>query len=222
MINIEVEDDLDFFSELKKELSNLTFDTNKNDENFCLLSKQPLNDNYITLECGHKFNYESLYKEVLQQKISNPLEVTYVNINEIKCPYCREISVGLLPYIPIYDLPIKRGINFPEKYCKKIYECEWVLKSGKSAGNTCCKSAYIVNGMKYCQQHHFLQKKLYMNKKHINNMIPIEDIEWTEHHTNMSKKYNIIQLKELLKQHKYAVSGNKKNLIKRLVFLQIL
>ena len=40
---------------------------NKND-NLCLISSNPLNDNHIELDCKHKFNYSSIFNEVINQK----------------------------------------------------------------------------------------------------------------------------------------------------------
>ena len=33
-------------------------------DNICLISKEPLHPNHITLVCNHKFNYIPIYKEV--------------------------------------------------------------------------------------------------------------------------------------------------------------
>ena len=41
---------------------------NCDSNNLCLISNTILEKNYITLECGHKFNYMPLYYELLYQK----------------------------------------------------------------------------------------------------------------------------------------------------------
>ena len=52
---------------------------------------------------GKKVNIPNLlplYNEVIKQKtVINTFEITHLKINEIKCPYCREITSKLLPYI---------------------------------------------------------------------------------------------------------------------------
>ena len=105
------EKSIDFFSELSKiikstaptaptsdsdinapEPSNLIISTSSSSsyDNICLISKEILHPNHITLVCNHKFNYIPIYKEVLYQKTKfNTLyEVTKLNYNQINCPYC--------------------------------------------------------------------------------------------------------------------------------------
>lgn len=85
----ELECDIDFFKELKK------FATEKTDQQVssahdtestqrCLITDDKLRKDHITLECGHKFNYVPLFKDVLFQKcsllpknISSKLVTTY-------------------------------------------------------------------------------------------------------------------------------------------------
>jgi hypothetical protein len=85
----ELECDIDFFKELKK------FSTEKTDQQVssaddtesiqrCLITDDKLRKDHITLECGHKFNYVPLFKDVLFQKcsllpknISSKLVTTY-------------------------------------------------------------------------------------------------------------------------------------------------
>lgn len=62
----EVEGDVDFFNELK-EMATTSATTNTT-EHRCLITDELLRKDHITLECGHKFNYIPLYKEVLFQK----------------------------------------------------------------------------------------------------------------------------------------------------------
>ena len=67
-----------FFTELKNMLNhseaheddNTNNDNaeNENEDNCCLLTKEPLQNIHIVLSCGHKFNYIPLYREVIAQK----------------------------------------------------------------------------------------------------------------------------------------------------------
>ena len=67
---------VDFNSELLKMLCE---DEDENDDNICLISGVPLEDKYITLCCGHKFNYIAIYNEILNQKtIDNYKEVQHL------------------------------------------------------------------------------------------------------------------------------------------------
>ena len=60
-------DTISFNEELMKMLND---NDNKNEdfENKCLISGEELEDNFITLECNHKFNYKHIYNEVHKQK----------------------------------------------------------------------------------------------------------------------------------------------------------
>lgn len=88
----EIENDIDFFKELKKitvdKSSSATTETPNVPEvdttPRCLITDEKLRKDHITLECGHKFNYIPLFKEVLFQKcsllpknISSKLVTTY-------------------------------------------------------------------------------------------------------------------------------------------------
>jgi hypothetical protein len=116
----EVEDDLDFFAALK------TMQPAEPAHDDCLISSEPLNAFHVVLECGHKFNYEPLYQEVLRQKGRLGMNNYYEKIgtHQIKCPYCRTITNELLPYIGPHPL-IKRlsGVNSPAHMCMPGVAC---------------------------------------------------------------------------------------------------
>jgi len=69
----ELECDIDFFKELKK-MSTATKESEQqpapDTTPRCLITDDKLTKDHITLECGHKFNYIPLFKEVLFQKCS--------------------------------------------------------------------------------------------------------------------------------------------------------
>ena len=109
-----------------------------NDDNSekCLISNKPLDDNYITLECKHKFNYNEIFKEVCKQKKNpNILEVQKLKPNEIKCPYCRYIQTGILPYC--HDAIKMNNVNWPPKNAFSFNHCTYKQKFGKNKGNEC-------------------------------------------------------------------------------------
>ncbi len=207
-----VEDNFDFYQQLSNELNN---SNNNCDENICLLTYEILKDNYITLKCKHKFNYTPLYNEICKQKSNNNLlETKHLAMQEIKCPYCREITNGLLPYIKSTLLPLKRGVNYPTKYSLVINNCCWVYKNGKNKNQTCNKSAYIENGNIYCSNHHNQS----INKdKFLKNTLT----NWGDIEEKIFKKYNVKQLKDLLKNNKLKMSGNKKDLVLRITSYKI-
>jgi hypothetical protein len=89
----ELENDIDFFKELKKITADKTepssaastlYVTESDTDPRCLITDEKLRKDHIALECGHKFNYVPLFKEVLFQKcsllpknISSKLVTTY-------------------------------------------------------------------------------------------------------------------------------------------------
>ena len=88
-MNFVFEDGFDFKSELEKD--------SDSDVNVCLITGNPITDE-CKLKCNHKYNYDSLFTEVFNQKI-NPKFKNDIRLkdNEFKCPYCREIQRELLP-----------------------------------------------------------------------------------------------------------------------------
>jgi hypothetical protein len=197
-----IEGDVDFYSEL-----NNSGDTNtiiSLNDNVCLISKEGLNDNFITLPCKHTFNYIPLYKEIILQKISpNSLETSRLSPHQIRCPYCRLIVNNLLPYIPLNTVEKITNVNYPLNKCMKHLDCEQKLKNG----NLCSKTAYKINGQIYCEQH-WLK---------INQKKEKEVIEWTEEMEKYSKNKTIIDLKQILREKCLKVGGTKKELVSRII-----
>ena len=61
-----------FYSNLMESIC----DESENNKDVCLISNNPLETNSIILECGHKFNYEPIFNEIVKQKKKiNRLEV---------------------------------------------------------------------------------------------------------------------------------------------------
>lgn len=180
------------------------FNDDSNEEELCLLTGEYLSDNYIILNCKHKFNYIPLYNELCKQKSRyNTLETTRLSINEIKCPYCREITNKILPFIIDDNIELKNGINYPSKYCMQINNCNWIYKNGKNKNNKCNCSSFIFNKNNYCLKHHKITSKT--------NTISSENID------KYRKQYTVNKLKEILKENKLKITGNKNELIMRLL-----
>ena len=159
--------DLSFFNELNSILKDEETDSDKEtNQEICLTEFGPLDDNAITLACGHTFNYEPLFRDVKQQKQHQEKQQKgYVNVyhkrqllkdNQIKCPFCRSIHNGLLPKIDGYEAIY--GVNSPSRYCMKVIKknkCKHVFKSGIRKGCLCEKPT---NG-DFCNQH--LKKEVF-------------------------------------------------------------
>lgn len=121
-----IEGNFNFYEELYKSLDDSS--NNNNDDDKCLITNEPLIENYVTLECKHKFNYDALYKEIYSQKCTLRL-YTVQNLSPnmytiykksgkdyfIKCPYCRNIQFELLPDLNQDKYPKVYGINTYDK-----------------------------------------------------------------------------------------------------------
>jgi len=110
-----IEGAIDFYSELYKSLDDdeNEFKTEE-DDNLCLITKLPLTTNYVTMECGHKFNYIPLFKDIDNHKKNfNNMEGSSGRLakNEIRCPYCRKKQPTLLPYYENMGVPKVFGVN---------------------------------------------------------------------------------------------------------------
>jgi hypothetical protein len=183
---------IDFFSELSKiiqntsseslteantntntsessELSNVIIypsTSPSNDDNICLISKDKLHPNHITLKCNHKFNYIPIYKEVLYQKTkSNPIyEVTKLQSYQIKCPYCRTITNKLLPFIQYPTVKLAKNIHSTGSDCLPTTKCSHIIKKrdANNGDTKCDKNAlyYEAENLLFCPTHY----KKYMSK----------------------------------------------------------
>ena len=134
--------------------------TDSTENNFCLISKEKLHPNHITLICKHKFNYIPIYKEVIYQKykINNIYEITKLSSYQIKCPYCRTITNNLLPYIPYPSVKLIKNVNSPEYDCMDATKCSYTIKRyGANKTNTSCnKNAlyYQEENVLFCPSHY--------------------------------------------------------------------
>jgi flagellar biosynthesis GTPase FlhF len=121
-----IEGNINFYDELYNSL-HIDDDEEDNDDSNCMITGLPLTNNFVTLECKHKFNYDALYKEIYKQKFDfktyKKEHLTKKQVQQvlnsgkdyfIKCPYCRNIQFTLLPYYENENKPIY-GINSDEK-----------------------------------------------------------------------------------------------------------
>ena len=173
----------DFFNKLKymTQCNGVGCYDDVNIDMCCLLTKEALNDIYITLNCGHKFNYIPLYKEMVIQKTSAGMTSSgYYNsctlrLNEMKCPYCRRVQDKLLPFLNYHDVKRLKGVNAPESLCMKVRMCEHVETAKRKKNNkkemssACeCNAIHVVNGAYYCKKHYErqLQEKEQQQEQH--------------------------------------------------------
>lgn len=224
-MNYVIENNINFYDLL----NNYKDDTSENEK--CLITNSPLDSNFITLSCGHKFNYFPLYQETIRQKtIQNVSEVTRLKLNQIKCPYCREITNNLLPFINLENVEKIWGVNQPKKYSLTLFTCEYTYKSGKNKGKCCGKSAEKFEFGNFCNKHFKIKENKYKtckqcissknNKNNDNDggLILQDNPPVYEHKIEeLKSKYTVKTLKELLKFKKLKTTGNKTEMINRLI-----
>jgi len=153
MQNVDFETDNNNFNvELMELLCQETF-TDDTENNTCLITNETLETNHITLTCKHKFNYDSIYNEISNQKKINYLETQKLKLWQIKCPYCRNVQEGLLPSRE--GFPNTRGVNWPLKSQFLPNSCVYSFLSGKRKGEWCGKKC----SDKYCTSHKKIMDK---------------------------------------------------------------
>ncbi len=132
-----------FFKEVNDDICN------DNNDKICCISGEQLEDNHITLLCKHKYNYFSIFNEVNNQKNNSDCNIysKYLKPSELRCPYCRNVQVGILPYRNEYSKIY--GVNYPDSLVMKLDTCKYIFKSGINKDNMCSKPCYE----KYCKQH---------------------------------------------------------------------
>ena len=117
------------------------------EDNICLISGNPLEENSITLACSHTFNYDPIFEVAKRQKNFSKLETCKLKKYQLKCPYCRTVQNGILPYRENYNK--LDGINWPAIRVGKNKKCSAIIKSGKRKGEKCGKSCCSL----YCNRH---------------------------------------------------------------------
>ena len=173
-----IENNIDFFNALNSE-------EELNDCSKCLITNTPLEDNFITLNCNHSFNYDPLFEEIRNQKKINGLETRKVSHSQTKCPYCRTITNNILPYFSKYGHPLIYGVNSPERYSIKMNECDYKFKTGKMKGLNCSKSACKSQFGIFCNSHYKM-----MENKAIKEVKKIKKLSTTKTQ-KISKSLNI-------------------------------
>lgn len=158
MDNFIIKNTDDFNMYLMKLISddNNDSDINNENDNKCLITNDELKEKYVTMCCGHKFNYIPLIEEFVNQKFNKShYEVTYLSKFDLKCPYCRHVQRGTIPYYPNLFNEKIRGINWPPSRLSLNGYCKAVIKSGKRKGQEC--KIRCLND--YCKRHEkFLSK----------------------------------------------------------------
>ena len=165
-----IEGNVNFFSELAKSLNvNAKEEEEKEEDNSstCLITNAQLTPHYVTLKCNHSFNYLPLYNEINAQKtVKNTLEVVKLGANQLKCPYCRCVQTGILPFCEELSeqAPFLYGVNTVNVIYRVCFKCNYVkYTDSENAPVFCTGLPYLTmenDNKSYCYSHFFEMKRL--------------------------------------------------------------
>ena len=213
MINSDIITTNDFNKQLYLMMSQS--DNQDDDENCCLITNKPLTENHVELVCGHKFNYESIFNEVVKQKKKyNHLEVTRLKKNQIKCPYCRTIQNGLLPHKEGFE-KIK-FVNYPPILCLLPNKCNYIFASGKKKGMKCEKGC----SGEYCNPHNKIMEKRKLKHLEKQEKQLEKQAKKEKNKNNLLKKQHAKLLKQNVKLKK-ELKIKQKNIITEIQNIKI-
>jgi uncharacterized Zn finger protein (UPF0148 family) len=178
---------INFYEELYKSLDEPVSHV---DDDLCLITNTPLIENWVKMECNHKFNYVPLYNDILNHKKNfNKLERRFLKSGEIRCPYCRNIQNTLLPYYDVPGVKLVHGVNYFDETVDKqnkigdtmnngyvqgacAYTTKYctVLEDGTNVEKiVSCLSTYVkpfeLDGKTYCISHKYLALKEYQKQQ---------------------------------------------------------
>lgn len=214
-------------NEFLAELNNTYFKEDDDENACCPINLLPYDDNAITLPCNHKFNYISLFNYVYSvKKVQNRYNTVYLRKNEIQCPMCRTVYDKLLPYVPCENMDTKiQGITSPSKYAMPHKTCSKIIRSGKNKGQVCGKPGYHTCHGDMCEMHDKLYQKS-MAKATAKSIpasksLPKSTLYSDDIINRIWKKYTIKDLKDLLRKNGHTISGNKLQLIERVLTYKI-
>jgi len=155
-----VEGEIDFYAELNK-IDNLVVD---DDTNKCLITRLPLVDGFVRMECGHSFNYLPLYNELVQQQ--KPSICGYAKLGRIVCPFCRHSQQTFLPYNPSFKLVI--GVNMYPAKLLRLDTVQLCQETKPCSHEGCLVTAgfTLASGENFCQSHKLLGLSINKQKAH--------------------------------------------------------
>jgi hypothetical protein len=216
MNKYKIEGEINFFDELYKSLD--IEDTNHDEDNKCLISNTLLTDKFVELKCGHKFNYVPLYNDLINHRTKfNAMEggSTRLNLNEIRCPYCRNKQDTLLPYYEEFGLHKVNGVNFYEETLKhktNYKKCDFEIQNDKYDD----KIIESLSNKKY----NYCCKPFSTQITEYNDIVPSEPIfiyndnkyYCYEHKRMMIKKYKLEKKAKIMEEKKQIKAQIKEQL----------
>jgi len=226
-----IEENINFYEELYKSLGK---EEDKNDDSVCLISQQPLTENYVTMCCGHKFNYQPLFYDILNHKKKfNSMERHHIRSSDIRCPYCRNVQKKLLPYVEGY--PKVHGVNFYDENTSKIQHTSKInsmklINDGYIVGDCCYESAktnengelvkctnimvkMFTNNKFYCPLHKCLMLKKIMQENKLKLKEEKKKAKEEEKMKKMEEKMKLMAEKKKVKMASYLVNLDENTVV---------
>lgn len=125
-----------FFADFMKSISSEPDEEPQQQQQTCLITHEPLEKYSIRLNCGHFFNYQPLLNAIDEYKRDfkhnnnslNDKMATY-------CPYCREKTNGLLPYVSGFNKI--EHVNSPCSASFGSNTCSQIMTTKKICGRQC-------------------------------------------------------------------------------------
>jgi len=201
-----IEGNINFYEELYKLLD--IEENNEEDNNLCLITNQQLTDNFITLDCGHKFNYIPLFYDIKNHKQKfNGMEgsSTRLTNNEIRCPYCRNKHKGILPYHEEFGFEKINGVNISDPYVNNLsniylsnIKCEYEIPNNNY--NESIPESDINKKKIHCGSCYYSQKISIYNKSNPGLPITYGD----------NKYYCFKHKKDMIKIYKQQIKDKEK------------
>lgn len=193
-----IEGGIDFYAELNKPDDNVEEDTT----NKCLITRLPLTDGSVKMECGHEFNYLPLYNELVHQL--KPSICGYTKSGKIFCPYCRHSQETFLPFNAAYKPVV--GVNvYPAKHIKQdllelcvettiaTMSCDLAL-----LGQCHHKTYKLPSGEHYCEAHKMIGLSI-IKQKALHSLFLKKKAEAEEKQAKKKAKLNAVCCTQLLK-----------------------
>jgi hypothetical protein len=220
-----IDGEIDFYKSLLED-----DDNNEDDVNNCLITNMPLTDKFVTLDCGHKFNYIPLYNDIFNHKQKfNIMEssTSSLKVGEIRCPYCRNKHQGVLPYYEELGLKKVNGVNRYVPYvAPQLVKCQYITPNllfnpelpeseTNLVNNKCC---YYGSSMPDDNNYGDTKPYCYNHKKAIIRKYK-DDIKLKEKEAKLIAKYKAEEEKYNAKiQKMIACEKIKKDLLKMTEF----
>lgn len=192
-----IEGGIDFYAELNK-----TEDTvEDNTTNKCLITRLPLTEGSVKMECGHEFNYLPLYNELVHQL--KPSICGYAKSGRIICPYCRHSQQTFLPFNFAYKPVI--GVNvYPAKHIKPellelCAETTSPIPCNLAALRNCHYKIYKLPSGEHCCETHKIIALSIIKQKELHNAFLTKKAGAEAKEAKKKAKLNAVCCTQLLK-----------------------